>query len=58
MSKESSSAVLEADYQTQETKSFIKQVRRITDAQEGKSPPQCYAWKLEELSDEYGMDKG
>jgi len=43
MSKESSSAVLEADSQTQETKSFIKQVRRITDAQEGKSPPQCYA---------------
>ena len=30
MSKESPSAILEADSQTQETRSFIKKVRRIT----------------------------
>jgi len=30
MSKESSGAILEADSQTQETRSFIKKVRRIT----------------------------
>ena len=29
MSEESSGAILEADSQTQETRSFIKQVRRI-----------------------------
>ena len=30
MSKESSGVILQADSQTQETRSFIKQVRRIT----------------------------